>query len=80
MEEQFVKKALAKIESVASEQLKDQQLTDVSGGNYTNASGRLSHLETRTIVQTDKGEEPGQTNNEQMYPEQISNDAPPYVG
>ena len=46
--------------------LNDEQLEAVSGGNHTNASGRLSHLETRTVVQSDKGPEPGQ--NEEALP------------
>ena len=49
-----------------AERLNDEQLEAVSGGNHTNASGRLSHLETRTVVQSDKGPEPGQ--NEEALP------------
>lgn len=64
MKEQSAKATPAESESAASEKLKDDQLTAVSGGTATNNNDRLAHLETRTIVQTDKGAEPGQQNDD----------------
>ncbi|MFK8184732.1 MAG: hypothetical protein AB8B99_15280 [Phormidesmis sp.] len=59
--------SLAPNAEAVSEKLQDEQLTEVSGGTTTNSNDRLANLETRTIVQTDKGAEPGQPSGERPF-------------